>query len=307
MERIRNKVLEVNIVFLVVSILFITLGSFVQYLNVEIGIIITEYILLLGPMLLVLFLRKEKIKSGSRLNKINFKQIILTILIAICVLPIALFANSLMFLIMKKFGMNAMIPTVPTADTGIQYLKLFFVIAVSAGVCEELFFRGFVLCGYKEKHINVSVFVSAFLFAILHFNLGNFLSPLVLGIVYGYIVHITDSVYSSMIAHTIHNGIIVTYMYILSTKFSYLMDEATGVNPTTAITFSAVISLLVIALIFVALVILLVKKLASVSKNNGLEECNYVTLGINKNKREVMSYIPLLLPIALYLFFNLSY
>ncbi|MDO5714816.1 MAG: CPBP family intramembrane metalloprotease [Tissierellia bacterium] len=80
---------------------------------------------------------------------------------------------------------------------------LFF--AIIPGICEEIFFRGVLLQWYRQLGRVSAIFLSGFLFAIFHFNLQNFISPLLLGILLGSIMWWTGSVIYAMEAHIIHN------------------------------------------------------------------------------------------------------
>ena len=79
------------------------------------------------------------------------------------------------------------------------------------GICEELFFRGFVLTGMCV-HVGTkkALFVSAALFALAHFNPWQFPALLAMGFLLAMLVYWTHSIYPAIIAHSTNNALSVT-------------------------------------------------------------------------------------------------
>ena len=73
-------------------------------------------------------------------------------------------------------------------------------------LCEELFFRGFVLTGlYAHYGPRWALLGSSVLFAVSHLNPWQFLPLLVFGLFLGTLVHWTHSIYPAIVAHGINN------------------------------------------------------------------------------------------------------
>ena len=96
-------------------------------------------------------------------------------------------------------------------STNVNPVVLFLVIVVSPATCEELLFRGMILSGFRQ-HVQpiLAVLIISFLFAIAHANIFRFMPVFVLGISLTFIALRTRSIFLSMIAHCIHNGILIT-------------------------------------------------------------------------------------------------
>ncbi len=77
------SILEANLLYLVLAVSLIYLGSMAQNREIYSGLLITEYILILLPNLLYLKLRKFNFKETLKLNKITFKQVLMIITITI--------------------------------------------------------------------------------------------------------------------------------------------------------------------------------------------------------------------------------
>ena len=79
------------------------------------------------------------------------------------------------------------------------------------GICEELFFRGFVLTGMCV-HVGTkrALSVSAALFALAHFNPWQFPALFAMGFLLAMLVYWTHSIYPAIIAHSTNNALSVT-------------------------------------------------------------------------------------------------
>ncbi len=97
-----------------------------------------------------------------------------------------------------------------------QFLLAFFVIAVIAGIGEELIFRGLImrkiLLGTGNPHI--AIWVSAFIFAVIHFQFYGILPRMMLGVLFGYFYLWTGNIRVPIFAHIFNNGLAVTIMYL---------------------------------------------------------------------------------------------
>jgi membrane protease YdiL (CAAX protease family) len=97
-----------------------------------------------------------------------------------------------------------------------QFLLAFFVIAVIAGIGEELIFRGLImrklLLGTGNPHI--AICVSAFIFAAIHFQFYGILPRMMLGVLFGYFYLWTGNIRVPIFAHIFNNGFAITIMYL---------------------------------------------------------------------------------------------
>jgi len=97
-----------------------------------------------------------------------------------------------------------------------QFLLAFLVIAVIAGIGEELIFRGLImrklLLGTGNPHI--AIWVSAFIFAVIHFQFYGILPRMMLGVLFGYFYLWTGNIRVPIFAHIFNNGLAVTVMYL---------------------------------------------------------------------------------------------
>lgn len=211
----KPTVLEGNYFFLFLSMLLLFVGGFFQSREIYSGLLISQYILILTPVLLFLKIKKYSIKENLRLNKTSFKNIILSLIITIFTYPIAMFFNLITITIVEKFGFLMESP-IPNPETGLQLLISFLIISVTPGICEEIAFRGLLMSSFEKLGKRKAIIYSAVLFGVFHYNFQNLLGPIVLGIIYGIMVYKTNSIVVSMIAHGANNSIAIVLGYILS-------------------------------------------------------------------------------------------
>lgn len=204
----------VNVLYLLALILLITVGAFVQQRSFNSGILVTEFILIALPVFLYVLFKKGSLKQELRFNKIYFMDILLTIFIFMCGYPVALFFNLVGNIFVSLFGKLITSP-IPFANNFNEYFVLLLLVAGSAGLCEEILFRGLILRGYEKIGKWQSIIFTAILFSMLHINIQNLLGPLFLGVLLGYVVYTTNSIFAGMIGHFVNNAISVTIGYLV--------------------------------------------------------------------------------------------
>lgn len=204
----------VNVLYLLALVLLITVGAFVQQRSFNSGILITEFILIALPVFLYVLFKKGSLKQELRFNRVYFMDILLILFIFMCGYPVALFFNLVGNIFVSLFGKLITSP-IPFANNFNEYFVLLLLVAGSAGLCEEILFRGLILRGYEKIGKWQSIIFTAVLFSMLHINIQNVLGPLFLGILLGYVVYTTNSIFAGMIGHFVNNAISVTIGYLV--------------------------------------------------------------------------------------------
>ena len=103
------------------------------------------------------------------------------------------------------------------------------IVALSAAVCEELFFRGFLLRSFTE-HIDthIAVWLTAIIFSFIHFQFLGFIPRIVLGAVFGYMAIYGKSLWAPIAAHFTNNAIGVVAFYLSHNKITEIKTENFG-------------------------------------------------------------------------------
>ena len=113
-------------------------------------------------------------------------------------------------------GLGSALPTGGTkaigealsAERPLQVLMLVLVVGLVPAVSEELFFRGFLMqvLGTRWRPW-IAIALTAGLFAVLHFDLVGMPTYIALGVWFGILALVTDSLFWPVTAHLLHNGL----------------------------------------------------------------------------------------------------
>ena len=126
------------------------------------------------------------------------------------------------------------------------------IIGIMTGIGEELVFRGMIqrAFGIIIERKWVSIWLTAIIFSLVHFQFYGFVPRLLLSAFYGYLLVWTKNLWVPIIAHSINNSIVVVTGWI--DKCNYVSNinlETIGVFDH-GISISVIISFLLLVLLF---------------------------------------------------------
>ncbi|MCK8817993.1 CPBP family intramembrane metalloprotease [Natroniella sulfidigena] len=102
------------------------------------------------------------------------------------------------------------------SQTLLFFLLQSSIIIIIAPVTEEIFFRGFVYPYCKSKMGKTrGLILNGALFGLAHFSLWVFLPTFLGGVILAWLYEKTNSLYSSIIAHSVWNLLVVIVIYIV--------------------------------------------------------------------------------------------
>ncbi|NLC03276.1 MAG: CPBP family intramembrane metalloprotease [Tissierellia bacterium] len=307
MERLKTPtIVESNLLYLFVGILLLFGGQIVQSREIYSGLLITEFIIILLPNLIYLKARGFSLKKVLRLNRISFEQGVYTVFIMIFAYPVAVFLNVIMVSILTRF--TTVLPSgVPLPSTLKEFGVGLFIMALAPGICEEVMFRGTMLTSYSKIGKNKSIIITAFLFGIFHFNLFNFIGPTFLGIILGILLFKTNSIYTSMVGHTINNSIALTIGFLV-TKFANHIDEvstqAIDIEPNAQLLVGMLV-LLGIGIGSLFMLIFLLKKIPIYDSSLDIDEYEEITT--EREKVNMFHFIPVVVVVAIFINLNFKF
>lgn len=108
---------------------------------------------------------------------------------------------------------NASIAAMMGVDSVGSLIVNVLIIGVAAGLCEELLFRGAFLGLLLRTRLNrhVAVWLVAFIFSAMHFQLFGFVPRMLLGAYFGYLLLWSRSLWLPVLAHVFNNaGFVIT-------------------------------------------------------------------------------------------------
>ncbi len=105
-------------------------------------------------------------------------------------------------------------------------------LAILPGFCEELLFRGVIqnLLIDTTKRVHLAVWITAFIFSFIHFQFYSFLPRVALGLLLGYLVVWTRSLWPSIVVHIFNNALVViltfsSYNKVISPSVEKSLDH----------------------------------------------------------------------------------
>jgi len=185
-----------------------------------IGLQLTVLVL---PLFVWLFLKKDSIKPHLPNWKLGKRNIILLIALSFFIQPAMMFISGISGL----FSPNIVSDMIYSFMEHPLWLIL-LATAVTPAICEELVFRGYLQSQHRDRSIKQAAILNGLFFAIIHLNLQQFAYTFVLGVAFAYLVYYTRNIWAAIIPHFIVNatqGILGRLAF--SVDLTYL-QEATG-------------------------------------------------------------------------------
>ncbi len=124
-------------------------------------------------------------------------------------------------------------------------------IAVIPGVCEEFFFRGFLMSGLRGPGRKwTAILAAAGVFSLFHFVYLKVPTTMVLGVLLGYLCWQAGSIGPAVLAHILHNGFVVVRSRFSALEGLLSIDRAHPLAhlPTGLVILAVVLAALALAL-----------------------------------------------------------
>lgn len=124
-----------------------------------------------------------------------------------CGLMIAFYGFNLVYtLLLSVFNLQSRLDYAALFDELSSPWLLFLGGVVVAPVVEEIFFRGFLFSGLRQRYNpKMAGLISAGLFAVVHFQPVNLIPILFLGLIFTYLYHRSGSIWPAVIMHVLTN------------------------------------------------------------------------------------------------------
>ena len=103
-------------------------------------------------------------------------------------------------------------------DTVWAMFKNLILVGLLTAIAEEFMFRGVIQTIFTRwtKNYHVAIWITAIIFSAIHLQFLGFLPRLMLGVLFGYFVAWSGSIWTSVWAHFINNGTVVVAMFLYS-------------------------------------------------------------------------------------------
>lgn len=138
-----------------------------------------------------------------------------------------------------------------------------FMIGVIPSIGEEFMFRGVLMRIFNKwiSNIHIVVILTSVIFSLIHIQFFGFLPRMLLGVLFGYLVVYTGSLWPAMLAHFVNNSAAVIFFYFYGgeTNSNTFDNLGTGAN---GIYFASISALFTVGLI------ILIKRINNKKENN---------------------------------------
>lgn len=218
MERVKS----VNLVFfatVVLSFVGSIINSYIyQFTGNYFYVVLFAQFILIVPSLVYIALNHLNVAKEIRFHKIKFSNIILIIIFAYLITPLMNLINAFSMMYVKNDTADVMSGIV--SKNGL--LLSLFIVAFIPCIMEEFVYRGIIFNEYRKISVIKGVFLSGFLFGIIHGNLNQFSYAFTMGIVFALLIEATGSIVSTMIVHFFINGTSITLLALYPKMFKLL-------------------------------------------------------------------------------------
>ncbi len=227
-------------------------------------LIMSLFTFVLPVVLLALVIRQERLKFFNLHRNINYFQALNVMILFIVTIPLvsvsAVFNQFIMDLPMLADFKAASLAKEKVLD---ELIKSFFqdksigglitniiVVALSAAVTEEIFFRGTLQRLFHEniKSIHLTVWLTALIFSAFHLQFSGFIPRAILGALLGYVYIYTGNLWLPILGHFINNSIAVIGNHF---NIDQLNDLDKSSKPNSALYLIAIVSVGIIVFLLI--------------------------------------------------------
>ena len=194
----------------VVGLFYVGL-SMAQY-GVQTLLLVTQYGVLLLPVVALAAARKFPLAQTFSLRRPHWRSLVGSGLVGLSV-SVALAGLVLRWTPPPEALLRELQELLQLGGKPAPLWKLWLVVALTPALCEETFFRGLMLSGLRRWGGWAAIGISALLFGLLHGSIYRLLPTFILGLVLGYAVWRSGSLYCSILIHALNNGLIVTLVW----------------------------------------------------------------------------------------------
>lgn len=198
--------------YLFVFASLLLLGSYLQALHFEYGMIATQVLIILIPALLFWRCFAVDQVTFARLRPLPLKFVPAIVILAAAMWLVNVFIAAGLVGGLMELGFKPLVMIEPPT-TWQQYLGYIVVLSVFAGICEEVLFRGTIMPALEQYGLVPAIIFSSLLFALLHGSLLSLLSTFSLGVIMAVIVVKTGSLWGGIIYHMLNNFYAATYLF----------------------------------------------------------------------------------------------
>ena len=258
-------------------------------------VLINEFVMILGPVLIYCFVKKINIRETFRFKNPGILPMLLIAAISVPAYFTAAMLNNVLVYFLQFIGKIPATPfpipqNLPELAVGI------LVIGAAPGICEEIMHRGLLLRAYEKRGTYKAVFIVSVYFGIFHFDITNFFGPVFLGLIIGYYVVRTDSIFAGIFAHFLNNTIAEVLQYIWRDQ---------PYSEYITLTWSDLKEILLLGSVCLIITVFLIMLFKKVTEGRAVIVPPIANVG--RDVRAILSHWPIILVLVIYVLMLLLY
>lgn len=217
-----------NWLYLITALLIISVGAVLQNWSFGLGLVGTEVLLILLPVLVGLRLNRLPVATTLRLNWPGSTLVGLGLTAGI---GLWLLDSAIDNFTVLLFGYTP--PATPDTYPGslAQAVLVFIALAMAAPLCEEALFRGYIQRAYEAQGRRWSIVAVGLLFAFYHFRLQGLAALLPIAFTLGYLRARSGSLWPSVAAHFANNALAAIVLSLVGLRPDWLKYLPIGSLP----------------------------------------------------------------------------
>lgn len=250
------------------------IGIYFEFSHIELStvslVLLSQWVMVFLPVVAYFLITKSPIKETVLIRKIKWLNVLYCVFLAWTIMPLLSLLN-----VLSQFFVKNQIGDVITQILDQPLWLILLVMAVTPAIVEEIAMRSIIVSNYRNKPVLTTCLISGFFFGMFHMNINQFIYAFVMGAIMCYAVHLTGSIFASMIIHFVVNGsnLIVAKASLWFTEFMSkaapeYAEQMTATTLDTSTLIIGSVTMLVVSLAFAPLIWLLLKTLM---KYNGKE------------------------------------
>lgn len=124
-----------------------------------------------------------------------------------------------------------------TMDGLFDLIVNIIIVGIIAGTGEEILFRGILQkeLMLKINHPHLSIWITAFIFSLLHFQISGFFPKLLIGSVLGYAYYFSQSLLLPIILHIFNNSLAAVTLFFIGSENGSSVQSQTDISALSAI------------------------------------------------------------------------
>lgn len=200
------------ILYAVGLVLLIYVGSLVQIKFGTAGIVMTQVMIIVLPLIFAYYIKAD-FREVFSIKIPTLKHLLGGVVLWVGGYIIIMIVTQLILFLFPQ-NMEVAESLNKALFMKDKFLLNLLIIGLLPAICEEIFFRGFIFSAFSKskngvKSVKLAIICSGVLFGIMHMDFIRIIPTSILGIIFAYSVYKSGSIFVSMLLHFLNNSVAV--------------------------------------------------------------------------------------------------